>query len=1607
VNDQATLHAGGIVPTSSKLGQKDDDAVDTVVARAYAHPVMPGRTVVRLCAEGVAAGDELEMSTLGFAAGEDRGTVGKERKRPLGFPGWCLVNDPKNARYALDVVKELKKHARKAKSKPGHAKDAFDAIAATLSKTVPHFLPSFYEEVGRVFIEHGAISYAAQMFGKARQVESVHALEVDEQHRIDGFLEFALAGAVTTKALSEYGKDLSQAHEPKAAYAHFRQLCVQRMLGGMPPWSGMAKDLARLAKAAKLDVDQESAELIAEIIESPALAKAAGEFWRAYAEPITELGKRSAAVRGVLLNLFPTGTSTNANSELDDAWLDLLEATGAVAALIGEAPADAQPSNGRGAWFDKLCSHVSRGWRSQVIPPRVFALLRRMAPALVADGKPIKGSSRYRVDLDLAELALELGISVEPAANASGDGSKWASTVALAEHGRDPVRVAAHPTLGRVLRDAVAGSIGNEGFDTETRGKAGFLSAKRQWLESTLANAEAGGLPALEAALTVIDHKASAGTFAELPDLHPRLAAIDVAGALARTLQVGLLDEFGWPALEAVIAELRPDPKAPLLWLHGGPSAVVMANATKAIAIVGDRRAAEHDLVVPPKHEVSTIRYVGGQFLVVLKEGYSKIRAYWSSAPQDLFDVDGLNQWMITPTSSTAVTLADGAWYEGNRPIRPGDRVLPFTNKLVATDGSTGWIADYHGGEHRWRELGLSGELGRHSWPAWIEAFAADGWKLEPSSSYLPAHVTASPLGVANGFSGVRIRSRIVDGTYERAIESIDGATSTMPLTAIGLLAFPDGGARRPVNQEHAYGEHPAVVIYDPTGTYLGSKAWGGDQRYCCGQQAAIPVAFLHNYVARDVAGSRRLHAVTVDDARALLAAAPLIDSAEVAAARNPTGGKATAPELPVDLPGMLPEITHPRLREGLAGVVITAKQFEARRDKLVADRDPGKASAVVAAGPSDKVLLEMLGGWGRQQYALDGSGWAQIARAGEQLASEDRSDRVIRGLGSSPFDWLELAALPSSLIYLALAVGTPADKRVLAVDLYEHLLATFPPADKLRVLHVHGDLPNEDQTTLREFQVRWAGGNAYVIRPWGYSGNHYHLVEYAPSGEFKGFHGMIIDSELRGVAGISAPELREVVTAGKTSWNPTFADRLAAATGLSASEAAFLWAGSPNGNDHGANFLDKELRETLGLKAVQAALARDALRVPRYASKIATIAEAGTAGVAALLDGTAVDALAAAWTKRFGRRVAIPEALIEKADAQDLRGSPPIVLGWILDGAASPQLTVDGHYGFDANGVLNRVASPEPLVGQPKFDDSSPHFDAVMVQTLAIYLPFLYAELPVGDPVRALAVEAHQLALQRLTSPSLWVAAGAMWFEQAKLDPIWRQFEGLGGEILSGVTSERSTLRRIPGGVIARLGTSLVVSMHPASLDAKAKQLLEPVMQQIGGTVSTGRDVELLRSRELTAMMARITDTPVPAGAWEQNPLLSVPKLVDKVIKAKQLSREAAALYLQYLVLLRPTAKALAEYNAWTPKQLAAAQEELVEKELLLEAKRERAGRGHFLPGGWEAYKAPLPPNESWKLAMYPRSKALAQEPFHALFERAWKRIEDGDEPRYEEVKR
>src|SRR4029079_8822459 len=184
--------------------------------------------------------------------------LGQVRSRTLGFPAWALVHEPKKAKVALDVTQDLRVAKRGAAAKPGHAKDAFEKIAKQLQRTAPQFLPSFWEEVGRVVADQASSTMAAQCFERARQAERAYKLKTDPEVADEAFVEFALLGALSAKTLTTYAKDLTKSAGGAEAYRRFRAIVVKRALGGMPPYSGMGKDLQSLAKAAKANEETEA-----------------------------------------------------------------------------------------------------------------------------------------------------------------------------------------------------------------------------------------------------------------------------------------------------------------------------------------------------------------------------------------------------------------------------------------------------------------------------------------------------------------------------------------------------------------------------------------------------------------------------------------------------------------------------------------------------------------------------------------------------------------------------------------------------------------------------------------------------------------------------------------------------------------------------------------------------------------------------------------------------------------------------------------------------------------------------------------------------------------------------------------------------------------------------------------------------------------------------------------------------------------------------------------------------------------------------------------------------------------------------------------------------
>jgi hypothetical protein len=189
----------------------------------------------------------------------------------------------------------------------------------------------------------------------------------------------------------------------------------------------------------------------------------------------------------------------------------------------------------------------------------------------------------------------------------------------------------------------------------------------------------------------------------------------------------------------------------------------------------------------------------------------------------------------------------------------------------------------------------------------------------------------------------------------------------------------------------------------------------------------------------------------------------------------------------------------------------------------------------------------------------------------------------------------------------------------------------------------------------------------------------------------------------------------------------------------------------------------------------------------------------------------------------------------------------------------------------------------------------------------------------------------------------------------------------------------------------------------------------LQPLLQSeyYGSNPHTLNFVRQMRSDAMSELIACNATPKVADGLWEQCPMQSVPHLVKACSQQLGIDELAATLYLQILTLPDPTSSNIKLWNDWDAKQIKSASAQLLEKELVVEAKRERAGRELFLPGGWEALKAPNLPIESWKLKHlgYENTDVLrggaaeyivVERPIASLFELVWNRYQLGDVPAY-----
>ncbi|MEU8438091.1 DNA-binding protein [Streptomyces sp. NPDC029216] len=1623
------LAAGAVLPAGT--ADAGPGAVP-LTARTYRHPALGDeRVVVRLAAAELGAAEDLAVGFLGLVPDGEPAVVGLGRRQALGFPEWVLVHHPEDGHHALALVPELDRLARQAKTKPKAALDACTELAERLAASLPHFLPVFQEQAARLFLAVENTTYAAQLFGRARAAEARYGLAVDEDRLDAVFLEFALAGALPVKVLTGYGKELAQRVSPAEAFTRFRRLCVRRTAGGLPPSAQATTELRRLARAAGMTGNVPEQEYLAELLPLPATLRAAAGWWKSHRTALIALAKRVPSVRGTLLGMVPAGTGEA--GELAGMWLEVLEESGATAGLAdGGLPETERSPDGTAGWLERFHTARYAGWGTPPAVPALLTLVTRCADRLRAELALPGREQGLRLDLqdvNLLDLLLSLGLPV--AAPEDGPGTLmglegWSRSA----EPRDLVALCAderlRPAFLRTLNRFNSNMSGGRETVRRLAVTPGSIPLIADWVREVAAESTASALPDLPEAIRRLTWL-PAEALALAPQEVARAASADLDEVLARTLRGGLFEELVWPAWESAVRELTPGRGRGHLTVMDAWPYVIVANSTQVRVIDADSTVLTHDLRAPSLNNRQLgFHYTDGDLLVFWATYNGPVEGYWLSAPDDVLTLDSAATYWSMRSGHVSLPLPGGGRTTGHGVLHRGDSLVP-AERPVISDGTSYWAWDSEREPHGpgWAEYDpATGATGRRSMPR----FLADALEGHPAGSTLPDNVGQNWLRPVPAVEG-SVLGAPADGLQGWRAVRVPGHGWHGSDPAGGRVTVPEGGSLPRAAVRLPGDERPRAVtsdwrtlaLSDPEGAVTARVTAGHHGApHAAGDAELPPLTYWYCLRPRDPEGSAALRTLDAAAAGALLKAAAEAEKRE---------------ELPALVRSALPEVSTPVLIAGVVDVVRAAlvqRKALARVAESLTGRRPAPAPQPRAArGPSDRLLDAALQGLTGNSYHRYYGGDSDatfallrtLGKATADTAAEAVPGRVhvdVPKLAQSAFPWTgPFLEAPAAVAYRAVVTGTTEEQRAVLCRMLSEvealgLASAEASAARWRRLKVRIDTGHLLGADGRE---RGKGSRHRAVVPLGGGavlmlneqtreferGREFDALLHDPAGAFAvpapytgAGEAVTVGDRERG-AGWLAAFLKEAAERGPAPWFPEAAEEFGRLTGVSAAMARLVLAGLPYLDSHDRNFLPAELRGVLGVKAADAAPARNDLRDLSPEVRRELVAALLPADPARLwTHGPDAEAAARVWNLRAGRRTPVPEWLLADA-AKEVRAawSAHRALPALLDAAASPVLSADTAWAVKGDRA-------EPVVPGGRA------FDAGVFTSSVGFAAWLAHRLPAGHPVRSCLPPALTAVRQRLASPDLLLSVGS--------------YVGLADFRKAAGTPTETTegYERYGAVVLATQDGRPLPALRTALLDSTGS---DPYLPLLRGTEQLPSATETaLRLAHDPAFAALLADPGTPvAGAvdaegtwWPQDPSRSVPELVAEVSAEYGLGADAAALYLALLAMPDPTDRNTARWTGWKPARLKAARAELAATDLVVSATRTRAGRSLFLPGPWAEPGTPALPVEQWKLPMYalapgghPVLGALVPaEPAAELYRRAWARVREGDVPRFEELK-
>ncbi|BCL12348.1 hypothetical protein [Micromonospora sagamiensis] len=1626
---ESLLAAGAVLPVDT--AGAGDRAVP-LTARTYRHPALDDRPVVRLVDAALGEGEDMAVGFLGLAPGAEPAVVGLGPRRPLAFPEWVLVHHPADGRHALAVVPELQKLAKQVRSRPKAALDGHQGIADRFASTLPHFLPTFFEQAARVFLAAGQDTYATQLFNKARKAEAQHGLPVDLTRLDEVYLEFASAKVVSATALAGYAKELSAQVPADEALDRFCRLALRAAAAGVVPSAQAATTVNRLVRAATkaagkggaaVVVDREAAYLT-ELIRLPVAAEAPAGWWKAHLPAVTALAGRDPAIRGSLLDLMPT--------DRDDlvTWLALLTDTGALAGLSDpDVPETARPQDGSVGWLRRFVNRANSGYHRRRMP-ELYPLVERMADRLRAELAASGETFTVDGDLDLLDLLLVLDLPVTPPKERETlDLGQWVKVGGE----RDLLAVAGDARFAGALRRGLDQLDDQQPALRRMVGTPGIRPLLTDWLRARIRDRFATGLPYLpesvdwlgrlpvEALRLVSDDLGRPGDPAQGGDLGQALG-VDLAEHVARSLRGGIFDELGWPDWELAWQEVTGgDHRVELIcqdaWPYvilGGPTTVRVLGA-EGIVLRHDLRIPADDMWGQPGYH-----YVDGHLLVYWISpslGY-ELRGYWHSSPGEPQPIIGQSHGDKPRTNQVTLPLAGGGRTTGDGVLHVGDTAVP-SELPVITDGTSHWVFPPRAddGDHGWHEYDpASNTHGRRSLPRFLADLPVGAGRLRESASWLRPALSdrATPAAVpVDGLLGWRVVT-LPDGSVRG--EDLAGRTVTVApgQEPIAALVLPGDDRPRAVLR--------GLVVVDPDGVVSAVVGPPSSRDYTPGAVPLPGPRFLGNLLPRDPAGSTALRQmdretaaalfkVALDERRAVLAEAAARAAAQAAlrpgmprAAQAVTGRAAAGSPATVGVPAgaagsgaatdgegdqdtlvelvrsTMPAVSHDALLAGVAGVLRLAARvrtdLDAVTERITRSLSAPKpvAPAPTVTGPTDRQLQLALDGLLGSSYGVstEPSTFVQFQAFAAQRRATTVSEPVRLHLDGpvlpNTVRWWPMLGRVAAIAYRAVAAITLDSHR-------ETLRALLTELDRL-------DLSAAEPARWRRFTLHLLDdelADRDNTRWYPKRG-----ILPLPDGAFIAF----LDFN------------------GTTTGNSFDALYHDPAGGFAVPEPYTVQSSAPVGDERPAGWLAGFLTEW----AARGPLPWRPEAAERFAELTGVTPTAAKLVLAGLPYADSANTVPTELRKALGIKqvgeVKLAFGMLNEANPEVRRA---VVSALLPDDPA--RLWTDGPDVAAAAAVWNaalgrRVTVPEQLLAEAVRAvrtgwEPAKALPALLDPARSVELSTDVAFEIRGDRARQVDGRVAGFTGEVLLATvalAAWVAhhtpagdpcraalPGALAVVRDRLAnpcllldvnqyvslPAFRQVAGTPSETGPG-------WERYGAIVLATHDSQPSPALRPDLLDADGTDPYLPALRQDAAKpYPVEVALRLVRDPRFAALLAEPGE---PAGGaraadgtwWPQDPTRSVPDLVAEVAGEHGLGADAAAVYLMLLAMPDPTDRNTAKWTGWKPTRLKAARAELAGTDLVVEASRSRAGRSLFLPGPWRERGSGQAPIEGWKVTLF-----------------------------------